>query len=131
MELLYAGLRLGSKDQPLHRYDDPAGELPPVYFKKKLGKFTRTGDVIEVERDGDTFKMTSAGAVRHVDSPQLAAESQASWDALQAIRLDKKLARKSDLEEAIRPLKSAYLRLPDVHRAAMLTWVVRKIMSWG
>ena len=142
-EVIYRGARVGNKGQLIYRYDR-VGAVAAEGMELEMTEGTvllflkpfkrpchRVGDVLRLtEKDKGKYTMDSKAPERHEDAPDDSAADQAARQSVQADRISKKLAAKDDLGDAIEPLRRAYRRMTAPERAAMITWVVRRMMSW-
>lgn len=133
MEVIYKGTRLGSKDELFHLYVSlvPKGETErELSFKKLLPGWHRIGDVLELEEVKPGSFKVKGSVLRHVDAAEDEVKDIAARQAFSAASTARKAAKRSDLVEALEPLRKEYRRLGAPQRAALITWVVRTMMGW-
>lgn len=132
IEVVYEGARVCTDGSLGHFYAHVGGEGAPLTFAKRIGDgWHRPGDVLKLAAGTkpNTWRL-DGGVLRHIDSPELEAADVAARQHVQAEKLAKRNAGKSDLDEALRPLQRAYSQLALPQRAAFIAWLVRKVMSW-
>lgn len=133
MRVIYLGRRVGRKNTPVHLYREIGPEQPKeLYFKKPFTLPHRVGDVLELTSlKSNPLSFTPGKEVlEHIDSAEDEAIDRSVAGAEQERQLAKKLADRSDLREALEPIRRAYRRLTGPQQAAMLTWLIREVREW-
>lgn len=100
-----------------------------AYFTKKFARpYHRIGDQLMLQRT-DKGAKAKPEVVGHVNMPEEEARSRAVELAVKAERKAKKLANKSDLEDALYPVLSAMRDCNKREQAALISWVVTYLFT--
>lgn len=139
LQARYRGARMADRGVQ-HLYtmldENSEGGEKEVWFRRKLPADHRIGDLVRVREEepgrySTVGKMDGTFVEGHIDSPEDEAVSMAAIRAARHLREKSALARRSDLREALEPLRRAYMRLNDHGRAGLITGVIAVMMTWS
>jgi len=129
IRVTYIGARFPDGAKKLrHNYQRADGTT--LAFERQLrGVHHRVGDVVELASPApEQWKIVAKH--EHVDSPIEEAEDIAARQLYNSDKAGRRAANKSDLEEAIEPLRRAYTRMHSAQRPGFIVWVVRTMSGW-
>lgn len=131
----YLGARSCTDGTLAHFYRRTGGTDPDngkeLTFKKRLPGWHRIGDVLVLSTKGGGKWSWDGKVIEHLPSPDDEAADVAARQHFEANKIAKRNAGKSDLDDALLPLRRAYQQVPVPQRAAFIAWAVREMMGWG
>lgn len=125
----YRGLRCNHLCKLQAEYERTEGTKTTLVFNAPFKRPHRIGDIVRLEASDEPGRWVFLGVDSHVDSPDDEAQEVAAKGTATVRREEKKRAKRSDLDDAIKPLQRAFYRCPRAGRAALIQWVLSKLMQ--